>query len=361
MLAEEGEDAAAIKAGAASGASGGAQAAAGGGSTTETATAVAEPASSNGASTSNGAPSSGDGDRIFASPLARKIAEEKGIDLARVQGTGPSGRIVRKDVESLSGGAAVSQPAPRPAPAPMPVGSAPLESRSITLSNMRRTIASRLAESKSALPHYYVTVEIMMDELIDLRKRLNEQLASQSVKLSVNDFIIRAVALAMHEHPFINSRWQERGNEVDIELIADVNIGVAIALDREEGGLVVGTVRNADQLGLRQISAEARRLATKAREKGLTIEEMSDATFTLSNLGMYGVDHYTAIINPPNAAILAVGGAMEKPVVKDGAVVPGLVMSCTLSSDHRIIDGAMAARYLQTLKGLLEAPATLLV
>jgi pyruvate dehydrogenase E2 component (dihydrolipoamide acetyltransferase) len=366
VLAEEGEDADAIKAGAqggaASGASGGAKAAAGGESTSESATAVAEPASTNGASTSNGASSSDDGGRIFASPLARKIAEEKGIDLAGVQGTGPSGRIVRKDVESLSGGASTSkQPAssPRPAPAPMPVGE--LESRAITLSNMRRTIASRLAESKSALPHYYVTVEILMDELIDLRKRLNEQLASQSVKLSVNDFIIRAVALAMHEHPFINSRWQERGKEVDIELIADVNIGVAIALDREEGGLVVGTVRNADQLGLRQISAEARRLATKAREKGLTIEEMSDATFTLSNLGMYGVDHYTAIINPPNAAILAVGGAMEKPIVKDGAVVPGHVMSCTLSSDHRIIDGAMAARYLQTLKGLLEAPATLLV
>jgi len=223
---------------------------------------------------------------------------------------------------------------------------------------MRRTIARRLVESKTTVPHYQVTVSADMAPLMDLRAQLNDQLEAQNVKLSVNDFLVRAAALAMHQHPQVNARW----NEDTIEVNADVNIGVAVALPEERGGgLVVATIRNADAAGLRHISAETRRLAKKAREKGLTIEEMEGSTFTISNLGMFGVEHFTAIINPPNAAILAVGGAVNRPVVRDGEVVPGWEMSMTMSSDHRVIDGAMAAQYLNTVRDSLENPATLLV
>lgn len=315
--------------------------------------------------------SAGQDDRIFASPLARKIAEEHDVDLSAVTGSGPSGRIVRKDVEAFvasgrsAGAGRASTPAAQ-APAPMvpPAGSV-LESKTVPLNNMRGTIARRLVESKATIPHYQVTVSVRLDSLMGLREQLNEQLESQGVKLSVNDFLVRACALAMHQHPFINSSWVEKGPA--IQLHGQVNIGVAVALPEERGGgLVVATLRNADQTGLRQISAETKRLAKKAREKGLTIEEMSDSTFTISNLGMFGVDHFTAIINPPNAAILAVGRAIEKPFVEydeDGepTLVIGHEMSMTMSSDHRIIDGAMAAQYLSTVKELLENPAALLV
>jgi pyruvate dehydrogenase E2 component (dihydrolipoamide acetyltransferase) len=227
---------------------------------------------------------------------------------------------------------------------------------------MRRTIARRLVESKTTIPHYQVTVEVAMDALTDLRKQLNDQLAEQGVKLSVNDFLVRACALAMHTHPYVNSRWVGAPGQENIELLAAVNIGVAIALDETKGGgLVVATIRHADQIGLRQISAQTKSLSDKARTKGLTLDEMADSTFTISNLGMFGVDHFTAIINPPNAAILAVGAAIQKPVIRNNQVVPGWVMSMTMSSDHRIIDGAMAAAYLNTVKGYLERPATLLV
>jgi pyruvate dehydrogenase E2 component (dihydrolipoamide acetyltransferase) len=323
-------------------------------------------------------------ERVFASPLARKIAEEKGINLAGVEGTGPSGRVTRRDVEAaVGGGAAPTAPARRgddagappaalhrsaPMPASLPALGAALKGQTVTLSNMRRTIAKRLVESKATIPHYQVTVAARMDALLVLRQQLNEQLAAQGVKLSVNDFLVRACALAMHEHPFINSRWIERATEVAVEVLPAVNIGVAIALPMERGGgLVVATLRNADQMGLRQISAQTKALAEKARSKGLTIEEMADSTFTISNLGMLGVDHFTAIINPPNTAILAVGAAIEKPVVEtdpksgEKRLAIGHEMSMTMSSDHRVIDGAMAAQYLATVKGLLERPATLLV
>ncbi len=321
------------------------------------------------------------GERIFASPLARKIAADSGLDLSGIRGSGPGGRIVRKDVEEAlerggRGATPATRPAPsRPAPAPMvPPPGARLRSRTVPLSNMRATIARRLVQSKTTVPHYQVTVSARMDALLALRQQLNEQLASQGVKLSVNDFIVRACALAMHQHPFVNSRWNDRGPEGSptIEVMGDVNIGVAIAIpvDNEKltgGGLVVATLRNADQMGLRQISAQTRELSEKARGKGLSLEEMSDSTFTISNLGMFGVEHFTAIINPPNVAILAVGAAVEKPIVeRDGAtgekrVVIGTEMSMTMSSDHRVVDGAMAAAYLATVKELLEKPATLLV
>jgi pyruvate dehydrogenase E2 component (dihydrolipoamide acetyltransferase) len=323
------------------------------------ATAVLEP---NSHGTTNGTT----GVRLFVSPLARKIAEESGVNLAEIKGTGPSGRIVRKDVEAaIAGGPRVTAAAAPAARTPAPLMSAAgstLEARTVPLSNMRKTIARRLVESKTTVPHYQVTVEVDMEPLSALRTQLNEQLAAQGVKLSVNDFLVRACAVAMHQHPYVNSRWAGTpGNEV-IELLGTVNVGVAISLDESKGGgLVVATLRNADQLGLRQISAQTKAIAEKARTKGLSIEEMSDSTFTISNLGMFGVDHFTAIINPPNVAILAVGAALDKPVVKNGQIVPGKVMSMTMSSDHRVIDGAMAAQYLQTLKGLLEKPATLLV
>lgn len=315
-----------------------------------------------------GHPAENGADRVFASPLARKIAAESGIDLGSLQGTGPSGRIVRKDVEAAIAGAPTGTEArpsaPRPAAkaSPLPPLESSLTGRTVTLSNMRRTIARRLVESKTTVPHYQVTVEVHMDALMSLRGQLNEQLSSQGVKLSVNDFLVRACALAMHQHPYVNSRWVEKGNDVAIELIADVNVGVAIALDEERGGgLVVATIRSADQIGLRQISAQSKQLSEKARTRGLTIEEMSDSTFTISNLGMFGVDHFTAIINPPNVAILAVGAAIQKPVVRNGELAVGHVMSMTMSSDHRVVDGAMAAAYLNTVKSLLEKPATLLV
>jgi pyruvate dehydrogenase E2 component (dihydrolipoamide acetyltransferase) len=301
--------------------------------------------------------------RVFASPLAKKIAAESGVDLGRLSGTGPSGRIVRADVEAaIRGGTATAAPAKTVSPAPLPAAASALKGTMVPLSNMRRVIASRLVESKQTIPHYQVTVDVDMDPLMSLRSQLNDQLASQGVKLSVNDFLVRACALAMHQHPFVNSRWIEKGNEVAIEQLGEVNIGVAIALPAERGGgLVVATVRNADQIGLRQISSQSKQLSEKARTKGLAPNEMSDSTFTISNLGMFGVSNFTAIINPPNVAILAVGAAIEKPVVKNGQIVVGHVMSMTMSSDHRVVDGAMAAQYLATVRELLEKPASLLV
>jgi len=390
VIAGTGEDVAAVKAKYATGAAGGAAsgaaapakpaaakvgspvavpaavpaAAASGGTTAVLAAPSAPPAATAHAAT-NGTNGSHGGDRIFVSPLARKIAAESGVDLAGLHGSGPSGRIIRKDVEAaLGSGGRVAAPvaaARSVAPSLPPVGSS-LTGKMVPLSNMRRVIAQRLVESKVTIPHYQVTVEVAMDALMDLRKQLNDQLASQGVKLSVNDFLVRACALAMHQHPYVNSRWVGTTGSEAIELLADVNIGVAISLDESKGGgLVVATLRSADQIGLRQISAQTKQLADKARAKGLTPQEMSDSTFTISNLGMFGVDHFTAIINPPNVAILAVGAAIEKAVVKNGQLAVGHVMSMTMSSDHRVVDGAMAAQYLATVKGLLESPATLLV
>ena len=384
VLAEEGENVAAVRAIYAGGGRpvvhasktvGTAQAAAaaveagrhGTGGASATGTAVADrPQSAPAPANGHHAPaSSGAGGRIFVSPLAKKIAEERGIDLSSIHGTGPGGRIIRKDVEDA--GVAEAKPS-LAAPAarstmPLPAPSAALESRTVALSNMRGTIAKRLVQSKTTIPHYQVTMAVDLDPLMTLRTQLNEQLANQGVKLSVNDFLVRACALAMHQHPYINASWG--ADNQSLLYHAQVNIGVAIALPINErgegGGLVVATLRNADRIGLRQISADTKTLADKARGKGLSIEEMSDATFTISNLGMFGVEHFTAIINPPNAAILAVGAAVQKPVVKNGQIVVGHEMQMTMSSDHRVIDGAMAAQYLRTVKDLLEKPATLLV
>ena len=382
IIAEEGEDIAAAASSA-------------GASATKQESGSDTPASSPATTASQPAPTDApsadltNGQRIFASPLARKVAAERGVDLAAVNGSGPSGRIVKKDVEAAATGAtppsspsqlspsapdfdpthaatveaAVATAAPTP---PTLMAGPSLEHQLVPLNNMRETIARRLIESKQTIPHYQVSVDVDMDALIALRKQLNAQLEAQGVKLSVNDFLVRACALAMHQHPFVNSRWvQAPANsnaKTSIEILPDVNVAIAIALPQERGGgLVVATLRNADRMGLRAISSESKRLSKKAREKGLTLEEMSDATFTISNLGMFGVNHFTAIINPPQVAILAVGAAQLRPVVKDGVVVPANVMTMTMSSDHRVVDGAMAAQYLATTRELLENPATLLV
>ena len=383
VLAAPGEDPAAIKAKYAGGAAGSAAPAA------KSASAPAAAAVGSSSTTSSSATATldkgfreGNG-RVFASPLAKKIASEAGVDLGNIQGSGPAGRIVRKDVEEVLARGGSTMPAAQPvarmpiatppakaAPTPLPAYNATLSGKMIPVSNMRRVIAQRLAESKSTIPHYQVTFDVEMSALMALRGQLNEQLANQGVKLSVNDFLVKACALAMHQHPYVNARWvtqQAKHGQFDnfIEYLPEVNIGVAIALPIHEdgtgGGLVVATLRNADQLGLRQISAQTKALSEKARAKGLAPNEMSDSTFTISNLGMFGVSHFNAIINPPNVAILAVGSAIEKPVVRNGKVEPGLVMSMTMSSDHRVVDGAMAAHYLSTIKNYLEKPATLLV
>ena len=223
---------------------------------------------------------------------------------------------------------------------------------------MRQTIARRLVESKSSIPHYQVSMSVDMRSMVDVRSQVNERLSAEGAKASVNDFIVKAAALSIRDHKYFNASFAGE----KLVMHGGINVGVAIALPEERGGgLVVGTIRNADLLSIREIADQARQLSEKARSRGLSAEDMSDSTFTISNLGMFGVDHFTAIINPPNSAIMACGAALEVPVVEGGEVVPGLRMTVTLSLDHRVIDGAMAARFLQTLKQLLEKPAMLLV
>ena len=308
-------------------------------------------------------------DRVRMSPVARRLAAEHRIDLAGLQGSGPRGRIVKRDVlralEAMRETAAAIPPSAKALVSESQVASegvlmgAPvLQDRVAPLSGIRQTIARRLVEAKATIPHYQVTVTFNMDPLLGLRGTLNEQLAAQAVKLSVNDFLVRGCALAIRQHPEFNASWESD----HIAIHGNVNIGLAISLPPERGGgLVVGTLRDADRKSLRTISQESRRLAEKARTRGLTIDEMADSTFVLSNLGMYGVDRFTAIINPPNSAILAVGAAIQKPVVRNGELAIGHEMAATASLDHRLIDGAMAAEFLQTLKELIEHPATLLV
>jgi pyruvate dehydrogenase E2 component (dihydrolipoamide acetyltransferase) len=295
------------------------------------------------------------GKRIRISPLAAKLVDEHELDLATIKGSGPDGRIIKRDVLQAIEGARPDKPAKT---APAAAAPPKLQQKLIKVSNMRKTIAKRLVESKTTIPHFTVTMSVNMDPLLALRETLNEQLESQGVKLSVNDFIVRAAALALLRHPNVNSSWSDQG----IQQHASANVGVAVALSEERGGgLVVPTIFEAHQKGLRAISAETRTLADKARESGLSPQEMSGGTFTVSNLGMFGVEHFEAIINPPQAAILAVGAALEKPVVRDGHIVIGREMTLTLSADHRVVDGATAAEYLQTLKQMLENPAVLLV
>jgi pyruvate dehydrogenase E2 component (dihydrolipoamide acetyltransferase) len=302
---------------------------------------------------------------IKISPLARKLAEEHGLDVNKIQGTGPDGRIIKRDVlkAAADGTARPSAGGAGTAPMASPTAVA-IEQKTTTVPGMRKTIAKRLVESKTTVPHFQVSVAINMDPLMEMRSTLNERLKSQGIKLSVNDFITRAVAVAATQHPVINSSWM--GDTIVQH--GTVNVGTAISLPEERGGgLVVAVTRDVQNKSMMQISAEVKELANAARGRGLSPEQMSDSTITISNLGMpqYGVTQFNAIVNPPNAAIVAVGAAIEKPVVRDvygeKKIVIGHEMNATLSGDHRVIDGASAAEYLTTFRSLLENPVGLLV
>ena len=308
--------------------------------------------------------------RMKASPLAKRIAEEKGIDLKQVHGSGPEGRIVKSDVESfvpskeVPAAAPAQQPAAQPAPAqqPAPNGKQPApqpapapqaqgEYEDIPVSQMRKTIARRLGESMFTAPHFYLTMEINMDKAMELRGTVN---AVSPVKISFNDFVLKAAAVALKQHPNVNSSWL--GDK--IRRYKYVNIGVAVAVDE---GLLVPVVRNADQKTLSTIAAEVKEMAGKAKDKKLQPKDWEGSTFSISNLGMFGIDEFTAIINPPDSCILAIGAIKPAVAFVDGDVKPTNVMKVTLSCDHRSVDGATAAAFLQTLKEFLENPMRMLV
>lgn len=296
-----------------------------------------------------------DAGRLFVSPLARRMAEEKGIDLRHLKGTGPNGRIVQADVEGFRPTSAAPAAAPQPAaaavPQAAPAAASAADYTDTPISQMRKVIAKRLAESKFTAPHFYLTMEIGMDQAMAARTKLNEL---SPVKLSFNDLVLKACAAALRQHPAINSSWL--GDRIRVNKV--INIGVAVAV---EDGLLVPVVRNADQKGLAQIAQEVKALADKAKTKKLQPAEWEGNTFTISNLGMFGIDEFTAIINPPDACILAVGGIKQTAVVRDGQLAIGHVMKVTLSCDHRVVDGATGAAFLQTLKSLLEEPMRMLV
>jgi len=282
------------------------------------------------------APVSANTGRLKASPLARKLAEERGINVSQISGSGDSGRIVKRDVEAFNGSNSAAPGVER--------------FTEVGVSQMRKTIARRLAESKFSAPHFYLTVSIEMDTAMDARKSIND---AGEVKISFNDMVVKAAALALKKHPAVNSSWLEdriRYNE-------HVHIGVAVAV---EDGLLVPVVRHADGKRLSQIGAEVRDFAGKAKDKKLQPSDWEGNTFTISNLGMFGIDEFTAIINAPDACILAIGGINAVPVVRDGAVVPGHVMKVTLSCDHRVVDGASGASFLQDFKAFLENPVRML-
>ena len=330
-------------------------------------------AAANGAQPGNAGLSVDADGRIKASPLAKKVAAEKGIDLAQVPGSGDGGRIVKKDVDSYTPGkAATTQPAAstaQPSGAAQPAGAtassaaqpgkayvptAPLGQVSfdeVPVSQMRKAIARSLSESLFTAPHFYVTMSIDMDKAVESRAKINE---IAPVKISFNDLVLKAVSLALKQHPAINSSWL--GDKIRIN--HHVNIGVAVAV---EDGLLVPVVRFADTKGLAQIAVEVKEFAQRAKNKKLQPADWEGSTFTISNLGMFGVDEFTAIINSPNACILAVSAIQQVPVVKNGAVVPGNVMKVTLSCDHRVVDGATGSAFLQTVKGLLEEPMRMLI
>ncbi len=314
------------------------------------------------------APAASDGTRIFASPLARRIAADQGLELSALQGSGPHGRIVKADV--LAAGDAPTKPAPTAGPAVSAATPAPAPSVSadaiakiytnrefteIPLDGMRKTIAARLTEAKQTIPHFYLRRDIKIDNLLSFRGQLNKQLEARGVKLSVNDFIIKACALALQTVPAANAVWA--GDRVLQLTPSDVAVAVAI-----EGGLFTPVLKDAEQKSLSTLSAEMKDLATRARSKKLAPHEYQGGSFAISNLGMFGIDNFDAVINPPHGAILAVGAGVKKPVIdEDGQVSVATVMSVTLSVDHRVIDGALGAELLQAIVDNLENPMGMLV
>lgn len=305
----------------------------------------------------DGQESTTDTGRVKASPLAKKMAKDKGYDLSRIKGSGENGRIVKRDVETFKPEAAPAPQAARaegkaPQPAiqlPQVVGEERYEE--VKVSQMRKTIARRLSESKFGAPHFYLTMEINMDKAIEARKSMNEL---SPVKISFNDIVIKAAAAALRQHPKVNVSWL--GDKMRFN--QHINVGVAVAV---EEGLLVPVVRFADNKTISHISAEVKELANKAKNKQLQPKDWEGSTFTVSNLGMFGIEEFTAIINPPDACIMAVGGIKQTPVVKDGQIVPGNVMKVTLSCDHRAVDGAIGADFLQTFRNLMEDPIRILI
>lgn len=285
--------------------------------------------------------SSGDA-RIFASPLAKSLAKEKGIDISQVEGSGDNGRIIKKDVENFTpkAASASSQNYVRQ------------ESKTVANSQMRKVIAKRLSESKFTAPHYYLNVEVSMDNCISSREQINK--VNPESKISFNDIIVKACALALRKHPQVNSSW--KGEETLVH--GDINIGVAVAV---EDGLLVPVIKNTDFKSFSEISAEVKDLAKRARERKLKADEMEGSTFSVSNLGMFGIESFTSIINQPNSCILSVGAIIEKPVVKNGQIVIGNTMKLSMACDHRTVDGATGAQFLQTLVMYLENPITMFV
>ncbi len=331
------------------------------------------------ATDTNASTSSGSDDRLKASPLARAMAKDAGLDISKITGTGEGGRIVKRDIEEAQSGGAAAPTSPAPASAPQPTTPQPVPAKQespnvdveqpvykvpafsinggepnyedVPVSQMRKVIARRLGESKFTAPHFYVTVEIEMSKVWAMRTRLNEV---SPVKISFNDLVVKACAVNLRKHPAINSSWL--GDKIRVN--KDVNIGVAVAIP---DGLLVPVIRYADMKSLSQINSEVKELAGRAKNKKLGPDEMTGNTFTISNLGMFGIEEFTAIINPPDACILAIGGINDKPVVKNGEVVAGKVMKVTLSSDHRVVDGASAAQFLNDVKATLEEPIRLMV
>ncbi|WP_343608476.1 2-oxo acid dehydrogenase subunit E2 [Chryseobacterium oranimense] len=292
-------------------------------------------------------------DRVAISPLAKKMAQDKGVDINSIHGSGENGRIVKKDIENYqpSQAQAAQSAASAPAAAQVALSFVQGEDTETPNSQVRNIIAKRLSESKFSAPHYYLMVEINMDKAIEARKEIN---SLPDTKISFNDMIIKATAIALRKHPQVNSSWAgdkiiHRGN---------INIGVAVAIP---DGLVVPVLKNTDQMNYTQISAAVKDMASRAKSKGLKANEMEGSTFSISNLGMFGIETFTSIINQPNSAILSVGAIIEKPIVKDGQIVVGNIMKLSLACDHRVVDGATGAQFLQTLKTYLESPLTLLL
>tara|TARA_B100000809_G_scaffold145439_1_gene143031 strand:+ start:5945 stop:7564 length:1620 start_codon:yes stop_codon:yes gene_type:complete len=290
------------------------------------------------------------GGRIFASPLAKKIALDKGIKLADVNGSGENGRIIKKDVENYTPAVKVEIPLPSSAPTVSYVAAGEEKSEEIKNSQMRKAIAKSLGNSKFTAPHFYLNVEVDMDNAMASRKIIN---AIPDVKVSFNDMVVKACAMALKKHPKVNTSWTEANTIIH----SHIHIGVAVAV---ADGLLVPVIKHTNQLSLTQIGATVRDLAGKARDKKIKVDEMQGSTFTVSNLGMFGIESFTSIINQPNSAILSVGAIIEKPVVKNGQIVVGNTMKLTLACDHRTVDGAVGAQFLQTLKTFIENPVTML-
>jgi len=364
VLLEDGESADDISAGGSKGASAAPAAAAAEAAPVAVEAAASTPAV---ASPAPAAPAAADGSRIFASPLARRIAAQKGLDLAAIKGSGPKGRIIKADVENATAApkaveTAAAAPAPATAAAPVAGPSADAVARmyegrtfeEVKLDGMRKTIAARLSEAKQTIPHFYLRRDIKLDALLKFRSQLNKQLESRGAKLSVNDFVIKAVANALQQVPEANAVWA--GDRVLKMKASDVAVAVAI-----EGGLFTPVLQDADMKSMSALSTEMKDLATRARDRKLAPHEYQGGSFAISNLGMFGIDNFDAIVNPPHAGILAVGTGVKKPVVgEDGELSVATVMSVTMSVDHRVIDGALGAELLNAIVDNLENPMVML-